>query len=250
MLEFQNVSVRYESELLAHINFGLRAGEIAVLLGRNGVGKTTLLRTVTGEVRYEGCILAGGTPLKALTARERARRVSLLPQHLPAPALSVREVVAMGFSPIAARLSPTQWQAVDETLEQLSLSSLAQRPLCTLSGGERQRAFLATVLLQNAPVLLMDEPTTYMDLSFRSRFFSLLSEQKTCGKTILLVLHDLAEAVAVADRILLLEDGTLSFDGTPSQFIREEVAQKHFSVRHYTAERDGKTMHFFAPDAP
>ena len=248
MLEFQNVSIRYEKEVLSDISFALHGGEMTVLLGANGTGKTSLLRTVVGEVPYAGRIMLDGAPLQALRAKERATRISLLPQHLPAPALTVRETVALGLSPHVTRPSQKEWKTVDRTLEALALTPLADRAVCTLSGGERQRVFFAMLLVQNTPVLLLDEPTAYLDPAQRARLFARLAKQAKEGKAILAVLHDLSEAVAVADRILLLHRGRLVFDGTSEQFVANEVAERMLGVRHYTAKRDGKTAHFFAPE--
>ncbi|MBQ3482922.1 MAG: ABC transporter ATP-binding protein [Clostridia bacterium] len=248
MLEFQNVAIRYEKELLSKLSFALRGGEVSVLLGANGTGKTSLLRAVLGEVHYTGDITLGGTPLQALPAKERATRISLLPQHLPAPALAVREVVALGLAPHVTRPSQKEWQTVDETLDRLSLTRLSGRAVCSLSGGERQKVFLAMLLVQNTPVLLLDEPTTYLDPAHRAQLFKILAAEAKRGKAILAVLHDLSEAVAVADRILLLDRGTLAFDGTPERFVADKVAERTLGMRHYTAKRDKKTAHFFAPE--
>jgi len=246
MLEFKNMAIRYEKELLSDVSFTLGCG-ITALLGVNGAGKTTLLRTVLGEVRYTGDILLGGVPLQALTAKERARRVSLLPQHPPSPALSVREVIALGLTPHTTHPTQKEWQTVDEALKKLDLAALSHRSVATLSGGERQKVFFAMQLVQNTPVLLLDEPTAHMDLSYRGRFFELLRTEARAGKAILAVMHDLSEAVSIADRILLLQNGRLAFDGTPARFITDGIAERSFGVLHYTAQRGEETAHFFAP---
>ncbi len=238
MLEFRSVGVRYDAPLFSDVSFRLGEGETAALVGKNGAGKSTLLRCALSEVPHTGGVFYKGEDLAKKSARERANILSFLPQSLPAPALSVREVASFGFFSRVKRLSPAEWKQTDEMLERLGLSALAARPASSLSGGERQKVFLACLLLQDAPELLLDEPTTYMDLSFRAAFFSLLREEKKRGKTILIVLHDLSDAVAEADRILLLDGGGLAFDGATADCLAQNVLERAFSVRRYLARDD------------
>lgn len=247
MLELQNLSIQYRGAppLLSDVNFTLGTG-ITVLLGRNGAGKSSLLHAALGEVPYTGKILLNGQDITQIPARERAKTLSLLPQHLPAPALSVSEVVALGFSPFCTRLSKKEWQTVREILEKLQISHLADRPASTLSGGERQRVFLGMLLVQNAPVWLLDEPATYLDAPFHRLLCDILQEQRASGKHILLVMHDLTRALALADRVLVLGDGKLCFDGTPDACITARIPERIFSLTRYDAsDESGRTVRVF-----
>ncbi len=247
MLDLQNLSIQYRGAppLLSGVSFTLTAG-LTVLLGRNGAGKSSLLHAALGEVPYTGKILLNGQDIAQMPARERAGTLALLPQHLPAPALSVSEVVALGFSPFCTRLCAKEWQTVREILEKLQISHLADRPASTLSGGERQRVFLGMMLAQNAPVWLLDEPATYLDAPFHRLLCDILQEQRASGKHILLVMHDLTRALALADRVLVLEDGKLCFDGPPDACITARIPERIFSLTRYDAtDESGRTVRVF-----
>lgn len=247
MLEFRNVSVQYGKThpVLRDISFTASSGEITVLLGQNGCGKSTLLRAAMQEIPYTDEIFCDKTDLFTLSAATRGRQISMLPQHLPAPALTVRETVALGYAPHIARLGASEWETVDERIAEMGLSALADRPVNTLSGGERQKVFLAMLLTQNTPILLLDEPTTYMDLSFASRFFDILRRERDRGKTILLVMHDISDALQIADRVAVIADTKLAFFGTPKEALDQSMPENLFGLTRYTAQRGKQTTCFF-----
>ena len=246
MLEIKRLCVAYRRHpVLQSLSFTARPGEITLLLGQNGCGKSTLLHTVMGEIPADGEILLNGVSLSSLPPRARAAQISLLPQQLPAPAQTVRETVAMGLAPHVLRLGDAEWQKVEEKLALLGIAPLADRLTSTLSGGERQKVFLALLLVQDTPVLLLDEPATYTDAPFTALLFDTLRAERDKGKTVLAVMHDVGAALELADRIIVLESGSVAFNGTPAEALAGEVPEKHFGLTRYTAERDGKTAYFF-----
>ena len=249
MLELHDMTASYNRShpILHQINLCAKAGEITVLLGPNGSGKSTLLHTVIGDMPYTGEICINGASLRTLSPQKRAQLVSLLPQHLPVPALSVRETVALGLSPRTARMGKAEWQEVDAQLQRLEISPLTDRAVCTLSGGERQKVFLAMLLVQNTPVLLLDEPTTYMDAAFTARFYTILKEECAKGKAVLTVMHDVGEALLLADRVACLDATThsLAFVGTPAEALEQQIPEQRFGLHRYTATREGETVSFF-----
>lgn len=191
------------------LDLELGAGGHVAVVGPNGAGKSTLLRTLVGELSaLEGEIALGGRSTSGLSSTERARRVAFLAQN---PALdlelSVRELVELGRTPhlgLWGRMGADDHQAVASALSRCDLESLASRPLGAISGGERQRARLAMLLAQQAPLLLLDEPTTHLDLRRRHELFCLLAELLAEGLCIISVLHEPAEALREATRVLLL----------------------------------------------
>ena len=247
MLKIKSLTCGYRrgAPVLRGLTLTAKAGEITAVLGRNGCGKSTFLHTVTGEIPFEGEILIHDRPLRTLTPRERAKAVSLLPQRLPAPALSVRETVTLGLCPHFSRPDTKDREKVEEKIALVGLGNLADRPVSTLSGGERQRAFLALLLAQDADVLLLDEPTAFTDAPFSALLYNTLRAERRAGKTVLAVMHDVGAALDLADRIVVLEGGTAVFDGTPAEALEREIPEKHFGLVRYTAKRGENTAVFF-----
>ena len=226
--------------ILRDVTFSLTPGRITALLGKNGSGKTTLLRALAHEIPYEGEIRLGGIPTATLPPRERARILAYLPQLLPATPLTVRELVTLGRSPYLpplARLSEDDRRAVLSAMQKTGVDSLSDRSLLSLSGGERQRAFLAMLVAQSTPLLLLDEPTSHLDAPARHRFLSLLGTlAHDEGKTVLIVLHDINDALHLADDIALMENGRLTFHGTKEDFLAAGFPARHFGLTAVTAD--------------
>ena len=224
-----------KKQVLRDISFCLPEG-VTALLGRNGSGKSTLLHCIAGALPFEGSVKLDGKELKGLPAREKAKLLSILPQMLPSPDLPAEEVVGFGRSPYSARLSAKEREEVAAAMQKLGIGELAMRRVVTLSGGERQKVFLAMLLVQDTPLVLLDEPTTYMDLPFKSVFFSVLQELKGKGKTVLFVSHDLSDGIRAAENVLLLENGTIAFAGSREACLKEEVIERAFGAARYDVE--------------
>ena len=213
----------------------LTEGEWIALIGPNGAGKTTALRAVAGLVDYEGRVGMFGEDARALTRRELARRVALVPQVPLIPGdISVREYVLLGRTPYVSYLGSERradHEAVDAALEQLDLTSFAQRRLDTLSGGERQRATLARALAQDAPILLLDEPTAALDVGRQQQVLELVDMLRARrGLTVLSTMHDLTLAGQYADRLLLLDRGRLVAAGSAEQVLTRTLITEHYSA--------------------
>jgi iron complex transport system ATP-binding protein len=199
-------------ELGAGLRLEVGRGEAVALLGANGAGKTTLLRTCAGMLApLAGSVALGGADAGRLRAEERARRVALLPQQLAEDeGLTVRELVELGRTPhlgLFGHLGPRDREAVAHALAACELVELAARRLSEISGGERQRARLALAVAQDAPLLLLDEPASHLDLRRRHELFELLRRlRRERGLALAIVLHEPADAFREAERVLLLHD--------------------------------------------
>lgn len=224
-----------KKQVLRDISFCLPEG-VTALLGRNGSGKSTLLHCIAGALPFEGSVKLDGKELKGLTAREKAKLLSILPQMLPSPDLPAEEVVGFGRSPYSARLSAKEREEVAAAMQRLGIGELAGRRVSTLSGGEKQKVFLAMLLVQDTPLVLLDEPTTYMDLPFRSVFFSVLQELKAKNKTVLFVSHDLSDGIASSDHVLVLEEGGIRFAGSREECLNGCVLERAFGAARYEVE--------------
>lgn len=203
-------------------------GELLCLVGPNGSGKSTLLSLCAGLLApTAGTLQWDGKALSEWPATERARHVAFLPQHLPEVAgHSVEQVVRLGRHPHLshpwARLSAEDEAAVEDALSKTDALGLRQRPIDGLSGGERQRVFLAAALAQGGELLLLDEPTTALDLHHQIEGMRLLRRLSRGGRCVLCATHDLNLAAAVSDRVLLLREGRAVADGSPEEVLVEE----------------------------
>lgn len=221
--------------LVKGIDVELRAGELVVLLGVNGIGKSTLLRTLAGLLPpLHGSIDILGKRLSGLAAMERARAVSVvLPGRPDAGMMDVRTLVALGRQPWTGhfgRLGPADHAAVDQAMSMMELTDFAVRDLRTLSDGELQRVLIARALAQRTPVLLLDEPTAFLDVVNRLRIMQHLHRvTRELNALVVLSTHDLQSALDLADRVLLVTPGSL-WSGTPQHAIQEGRLQDAFRV--------------------
>jgi iron complex transport system ATP-binding protein len=211
---------------LADITASLEPGKITAICGPNGAGKSTLLQCLAGLIAPNGGeIQLGGAPLPP--GRERARRIGYLPQTGEiAWDLSVAALAGLGRLPHGDRGEAQ----VARTLAALDLTHLAARPVSTLSGGERARALLARVLTGEPEWILADEPLAALDLAHQLALLARLREVASGGAGVVLVLHDLALAMIHADRVLVLDRGTLAADGPPDQALSEETIARVWGV--------------------
>lgn len=237
VISVREVSVGYGDEPVLHrLCAELRQGEWVALVGPNGRGKSTLLRTCGRLLRpREGTVLLHGRDVNDIPTREVARQVALLPQGPSAPAgLSVREVVELGRHPhrgMLSRATAADRAAVDEALSLTGLHGFADRPAADLSGGERQRVWMALVLAQQTPTLLLDEPTTFLDLGHQWELLELVSDLRRRRElSVLVVLHDLNQAAQFCDRLIVLADGEVVADGAAATVITDDLLRTVFGI--------------------
>jgi iron complex transport system ATP-binding protein len=224
----ERVSVSYDrKQVVAGFTAHVGRGEWVALLGPNGAGKTTLIRALAGLVSFDGAIVVDGSAVAASTRRELARRIALVPQHPRTPAdLTVAEYVLLGRTPhigYFATESRADRLAAERAIARLSLRPFTARRLGSLSGGELQRAVLARALAQEAPLLLLDEPTSALDLGRQQQALELIDMLRRDEElTVVSAMHDLSLAGQYADRLILLDQGTVVADGAPAEVLSEE----------------------------
>lgn len=214
----------------------LPAGKITAVIGPNGCGKSTLLRALAGLVRPDrGTISLGGTDIGRIKPKQYARRVAVLPQSPVAPdGLTVADLVSRGRDPY--RRWYDQWSRADEsqvfdTLRATGLELLADRPLDSLSGGQRQRAWIAMAVAQRTGVLLLDEPTSFLDVAHQLEVLALVEElHATLGVTVVMVLHELSLAAKHADHLVAMKQGRIVVSGTPAEVVTEAVLAEVFGI--------------------
>ncbi len=237
MLDINSLSVAYDQRnVLNDLNLSIASGEIFAIIGPNGVGKSTLIRAISGvhPVR-SGSICVVGQDLTQLTPIQRARYMAVVPQARELPgAYTVYQVVLLGRTPYLNWLgqpSKSDHEFVFRALEDTQTTELVERKIGELSGGEQQRVLLARALAQDTPILLLDEPTTHLDLEHQSSLLNLISRlAREKNLTILMALHDLNLAAQYASRVGLLLKGKLQAIGSPSEVLTPDNLSSAYNV--------------------
>jgi iron complex transport system ATP-binding protein len=229
---------------LDSVSIAVATGEWIGLIGPNGAGKTTLLRAVGGMVHARGTITLDGRRSGGLSHRQLARLIAYVPQHpqLP-PEMTGGDYVLLGRTPHISYFqveSPADRQICARLLDRMALSHMAGRPLHTMSGGEAQRLVLARALAQEAPILLLDEPTSSLDLGRRVDALELIDElRREHSLTVLSAIHDLTLAGQFADRLVLLANGQVAANGEPAAVLRDDLLSTHFGTGVQVLTTDG-----------
>ncbi len=235
--------------LLDSINLSVSPGERLAVIGPNGAGKSTLLKSLMGLLPHShGDLLLNDRSLKTYTQKERARWLSYVPQYLSHQELfTVREFMLMGRFPhlsVFSNITAEDQEALRRALKLIAMTDQALRPMHTLSGGEQQKVLVGAALVQEAPIMLLDEPATFLDPREQDNLYQLLQNlHRRLGLTFLEVTHDINRALA-HDRVVALKQGRLVFDGTPAELVHEGVLagiyQKPFAF--FNHPRTGQTL--------
>ncbi|MCU0480779.1 MAG: ABC transporter ATP-binding protein [Anaerolineae bacterium] len=236
-LHAHNLMLSYDDNcIIPNLTVTIPTGQITVLVGANGCGKSTLLRGISRLLKPKrGSVVLNGQDIWRLPTKQLAKQLGILPQSPTAPeGLTVHELVAQGRYPHQSWLQ--QWSREDEriTQEALAITDLTQfadRSVDTLSGGQRQRAWIAMTLAQDSDTILLDEPTTFLDLAYQIDVLDLLHDLNvTRSKTIVMVLHDLNHACRYADNLIALHDGRILAQGYPSDIVTEDMVHNVFGI--------------------
>ena len=235
MLQLTNLSIGYnERYIIQNINLSFEAGMIYSILGKNGSGKSTLLKTCSGLIKPKtGTVLLKGIELEQYSHNDRAKTISYLSQSTNTPNITVERLLAHARFPhltYPKKLQSNDVNIMQKSLNALKVADFAKHSLRQLSGGERQRVYLAMQLAQDAPIMLLDEPTTYLDIEHQLALMKLLQELKAQGKTIIMVLHDIQQALSYSDRIIAINEGQVVDTGTPDEILNNNTLKKVFHV--------------------
>lgn len=256
-VQADGISAGYDRKVILHdLSFRAEAGELTVLVGPNGCGKSTLLKSLARVLPlHSGRVMLGDQDVHQTPTRKMAQTLAFLPQGPVAPeGLTVRELVAQGRFPhqsLFRQWSRQDAHIIDTVLAQTALTELAERPLSDLSGGQRQRAWIAMVLAQDTPVVLLDEPTAFLDLKVQIDLLSLLqwiAHQQ--NRTVVVVLHDLNVAASFADRMVMVRDGTIVAEGAVEQVFNATNLKAVFELESAILRDPDTGRPICAPKAP
>ncbi len=251
VLTVDNLTVKLnKNEILQNISFKVPKGSCTAIIGPNGCGKSTLLKAVAGlNGSYGGQIFLNGQNLKSLSRRQLAQTMAFLPQGAVTPEdLTVKELVAYGRFPYRSLFSGSETEAerkiINEAMQKTRVAEMAERRLLNLSGGERQRAWIAMALAQQPQILLLDEPTTYLDIAHQLEVMQTITElNKKENITVLMVLHDINHARIYADNVIVIKDKKIFAEGVPGAVLNTGTLAQVFGVKaEFYANGGGKII--------
>lgn len=237
-LDIKNLVLGYEDKIIVNnIDISISKGEITILIGANGCGKSTLLSGMSRLlIPKEGNVFLEGKSIHDYKPKELAKKLAILPQGPIAPeGITVKELCYFGRNPYKSLFggrSKEDEEIVNWAIENVGLTKYKNTPVSTLSGGERQRAHLAQALCQKPEILLLDEPTTYLDISHQLELMELVREiNKNLNITIIMVLHDLNQASKYSDRLVIMKNGNIVADGHPNETISHDIIRDVYGVK-------------------
>lgn len=236
MLRVKNLCAAYErKEILHKVNLQIPAGKITVLAGPNGCGKSTLLKTMSGMIEKTGGeVWIQEKTIDSYTPEERAQKIAYLPQSRNVPDISVKRMVLHGRFPYLKyprRYRKEDMQIAQKAIEEVGMEAFSSHNMNTLSGGMQQKVYIAMALAQDTPIIMMDEPTSFLDIVYQMKLMQIARELADRGKTVVLVLHDISMALRTADQMIVLKDGIIRGDGTPEEVFDSGVLDEVFGLK-------------------
>ncbi len=233
----EDATIGYDRSIISReLSIGVPDGSFTAIIGPNGCGKSTLLRALARVlVPSEGRVVLDGRAIGEYKTKQVARILGLLPQSSLAPeGIRVADLVARGRSPYQSLIQqwrPSDEQAVSRALEATRLTELSDRLVDELSGGQRQRVWVAMLLAQDTPIMLLDEPTTFLDIAHQYELMELFRDFHDSGKTLVAVLHDLGQAARYADHLIVMREGSVVTSGPPAEVMSAELIEQVFGLR-------------------
>lgn len=223
-----------DDDILKGVSLNILNNKLTVIAGPNGCGKSTLLKTISGIIKKtSGSIFIDNVDLSNISPLDRAKRIAYLSQNRSVPDIAVKNLVLHGRFPYLSyprRYRAEDREAVDIALERMGIESLRDKMVSELSGGERQKVYIAMALAQGSDYLLLDEPTTFLDISHQFQLLDLAKELCSENKSVVMVLHNLESALSIADSFILLDKGRLLFEGSVDDVYSSKLIDKVFNV--------------------
>lgn len=252
MIEIRNLSAGYRGKhVLEDVSIDFRQGEVLVLLGPNGCGKSTLLKAALGILdKVQGEICYDGRSIDSLSRRQIAQRVAFLTQSRTTPVITALRMVLHGRFPYLSyprHYGKRDYEIARQALEQVGAAKYENRSVGDLSGGQRQAVYLAMALAQDTQTILMDEPTTYLDVEHQLSVMRMARELVNTGKAVVLVLHDIGLALRTADRIAIMQSGRLVTCGTPEEIEASRVIDDVFHITLHAAQTPHGRQYYCMP---
>ena len=248
MIELSHISTGYGIKIILHdVSVAFEKGKLTSIIGANGCGKSTLLKTILGILPSKsGNVTIDGTRLKEMSRNDIARRIAYLSQEKNTPDMTVEQLVLHGRFPHLSY--PRRYTDKDRVIavgvmEQMEIVEYAHKPLYSLSGGMKQNSYIAMALAQETDYILLDEPTTYLDIAHQLELMKILRSLADSGKGIVAVMHDLPMAFTFSDKIILINDGRIVDDERPEKIYERNVIDKVFGIA-LDRSKDGRSYSY------
>ena len=245
MIKLEDLSCGYGKKIiLNHVDACFQKDSINVIFGKNGCGKSTLLKTIAGlNKSYTGKIYVGEKNVESINKNQLAKTIAYMPQIRHIPSMSVEEFIMCARYPYIGMFNnpeKTDYIAVEEAMELVGIKDFRNRNLKLLSGGERQKVYFAFMLAWEAKYLLLDEPTTFLDVGKQFEILELIKILKNKGKTVVMVIHDICHGLKIADKIYCVNDGYINAFNNADELIESNLIQDIYNVKLHTVTIDGK----------
>lgn len=251
---FKNITIQYgKKTVLSNVDIQIPKGKIVTIIGQNGCGKSSILKIISkAVVPKKGEVLYNGKPLKQYPPKQLAQKIAYLAQvHTSPPDIDVRTLVSYGRYPhtrMGRRMTMKDVEVIDRVLEMTGLCTLQNQKISTLSGGELQRAWIAMTICQEPEILILDEPTTYLDINYQLEVLELIKKlNNDLGITIVMVLHDLNMAARYSDYIYAIKDGSVYACGTSSEMMTTNKLKAVFQIQATIHEDETNCCPYFIP---
>lgn len=235
MIKLENISAGYNKvEVIKNISISFNKASITSIIGKNGCGKTTLLKTASNLLKpYHGKITLNGKDITGFHNKELAKNISFLPQLRTVPNITVYQLVMHGRYPylgFSRKPQKIDKEIVEKAIDSMGLKNYIHKNIKELSGGECQKVYIAMVLAQDTDIIFMDEPTTYLDINHQLEILEIIKKLKSIGRTIIMVLHDLNNALSYSEQICLMDNGEVVICDTPQKVYESKEIDRIFNV--------------------
>lgn len=241
MLKIKNISAGYEhNEVINDITVTFKAGKVTIILGENGSGKSTLLKTAVKLADVsKGEILVEDVSINTLTSQKIAQKIAYLPQGKKASDISVRRMILHGRFPYLSyprKYRKEDYELVDKMIKKMEIEDLADANLQVLSGGMQQKVYITMALVQDTPVILLDEPTVYLDVAHQIKLMNMIQDLAKQGKAVGVVLHDIGQALRYGDEIVVMKKGKVVACGTSDEIYESKIIDQVFDIKLHRVE--------------
>ena len=244
MIEVKNLSCGYgKKEVIHNVDVCFGKGEVTAVVGPNGCGKTTVMKAMAGLIKVKNDrIYIDNKDINQYKDMDRAKKIAFMPQIRHVPAMSVYDFLMCARYPylgMSKQPEKSDIEAVENAISITGIGEYRMRSLKKLSGGERQKVYFAFMLAQQAEVLILDEPTTYLDIERQFEILDMIRLMKKNNKTVVMVLHDICHSLKFADKIVVMDEGRVKMQGTPDEIIESGVLEKIYNIKLKELEIDG-----------